>query len=299
MRKIRLKESDLHRVIREAIKSELGMTDKQKQSRRNARFRNDVDSHYDDPFEPNYSDRIDMEAPFHEHGWAEDKIASDRRSAHRYNRGKGKNGRRKGRQDESYIKRVVEQVINEMPSLDTGFSASEKAYEKALNLKSQYGFDDPRTRRADDQYKNIKRHYDKQKEDEMGNDEYSERRRINREVRNGQIRRGELNYVKGKGWRKSQENESLNRIVRESIKKFISESEDEFVPHGYYADSNWGGKEVQISDNGDAARFRRNYGTPEDPTDWLEIQYHPEREDFGAYCKTPWGDEPLSNYMRR
>lgn len=186
-------ESKLHKAIREAIKSELGMTDKQKQSRRNTRFRNDVDSHYDDPFEPNYSDRIDMEAPFHEHGWAEDKIASDRRSAHRYNRGKGKNGRRKDRSDES----------------------------------------------------------------------------------------------------------RLNRIIRESIKRVISESEDEFVPHGYYADSNWGGKEVQISDSGDAARFRRNYGTPEDPTDWLEIQYHPEREDFGAYCETPWGDEPLSNYMRR
>ena len=91
----------------------------------------------------------------------------------------------------------------------------------------------------------------------------------------------------------------LNRIIRESINRVIRESEDEFVPHGYYADSNWGGKEVQISDSGDAARFRRNYGTPEDPTDWLEIQYHPEREDFGGYCETPWGDEPLSNYMRR
>ena len=75
------------------------------------------------------------------------------------------------------------------------------------------------------------------------------------------------------GRRKDRSDESrLNRIIRESIKRVISESEDEFVPHGYYADSNWGGKEVQISDSGDAARFRRNYGTPEDPTDWLEIQ---------------------------
>lgn len=85
----------------------------------------------------------------------------------------------------------------------------------------------------------------------------------------------------------------------ESRTRRLSESEDdEFIPHGHFADSNWGGKEVQISDSGDAARFRRNYGEPEDPTDWLEIQYHPDREDFGGYCSTPWGDECLSNYMR-
>ena len=129
MRRIRLSERDLHRVIKEAIKSELNMTDKEKQSRRNSRFCDDVDSHHDDPFAPNYSDRIDMEAPFHEHGWAEDKIASDRRSAHRYNRGKGKNGRRKGRSDESRINRIIGRAINEsvrrmlressVPSYDT------------------------------------------------------------------------------------------------------------------------------------------------------------------------------------
>lgn len=199
---------------------------------------------------------------------------------------------------ESDLHRIIEQVINEMPSLDTGFAASEKAYRNAHYAKSKYGDNDPRTRRAYDQYKNINGHYQNQKKKEIGTDEYSERRAINRAVRDGQIRRGELGYVSGKGWRKTGKNESLDRIVRESIKRALSESEDEFVPHGYFADSNWGGKEVQISDSGDAARFRRNYGEPEDPTDWLEIEYHPDREDFGGYCKTPWGDEILSNYMR-
>lgn len=90
----------------------------------------------------------------------------------------------------------------------------------------------------------------------------------------------------------------LHRVIKESVKRILKESEEEFTPHGYFVDSNLGGKEVQISDSGDAARFRRNYGQPEEATDWLEIQYHPDREDFGAYCKTPWGDEQLSNYMR-
>lgn len=294
MRRIRLSESDLHNVIREAIKSELNMTDSQKQSRRNARYCDDVDSHYKDPFEPNYSDRIEMEAPFHEHGWAEDKIASDRRSAHRYKRGRGKNGRRNGRSDESRINRIIEQVINEMPSLDTLHAAKHASWNKTKKLGDKYGEYDPRSRRAYDQYKNICKGYEDQEEKEVGNDG---RRQLNRAARNKEIDNGDLKYVSGKGWRRDK-NESLDRIVRESIKRALRESEDEFVPHGYFADSNWGGKEVQISDRGDSARFRRNYGEPEDPTDWLEIEYHPDREDFGGYCKTPWGDETLSNYMR-
>lgn len=198
---------------------------------------------------------------------------------------------------ESDLRQIIERVISEAPSLDTAFSASEKAYDKAHNAQSQYGNHDPRTRRAIDQYKNIRDRYDKQRAEEVGNGYGSERRSINREVRNGQIRRGELNYVKGKGWRKVN-NESIDRIVSESIKRILMESEDEFIPHGHFADSNWGGKEVQLSDDGHSARFRRNYGKPEEPTDWLDVEYHPEREDFGGYCKTPWGDEILSNYMR-
>lgn len=90
---------------------------------------------------------------------------------------------------------------------------------------------------------------------------------------------------------------SLRKIIREAIEETL-DTDDDFIVHGYYCDSNFGGKEVQLSDDGSSARFRRNYGRPEEPTEWLEIEYHPTREDYGAYCKTPWGDEILSNYMR-
>lgn len=195
---------------------------------------------------------------------------------------------------ESDLHRIIEQVINEMPSLDTLHAAKLASWNKTKKLGDKYGENDPRSRRAYDQYKNICNGYNDQHKKEVGDDD---RRNLNRAARNKEIDNGDLKYVSGKGWRRNK-NESLDRIVRESIKRALRESEDEFVPHGYFADSNFGGKEVQISDSGDSARFRRNYGEPEDPTDWLEIQYHPEREDFGGYCKTPWGDETLSNYMK-
>lgn len=56
-----------------------------------------------------------------------------------------------------------------------------------------------------------------------------------------------------------------------------------------------GGKEVQISDRGDAVRFRDNHGTPGEVTDWLEIQFD---EDGVAYVETEWGTERLDEYMR-
>lgn len=95
-------------------------------------------------------------------------------------------------------------------------------------------------------------------------------------------------------------NESdLHRIIEETVKRILKENDDPFIVHGHFADSNYGGKEVQISPDGGMARFRRNYGgKPEEPTDWLEIKYHPTREDYGPYCATPWGDEKLSNYMK-
>jgi hypothetical protein len=71
---------------------------------------------------------------------------------------------------------------------------------------------------------------------------------------------------------------------------------DEFIPQGYKTDSNFGGKEIQISNSGDAARIRTNYsGQPDEPSDWMEIQF----DDEGiAYVETPNGIEKLSDYMR-
>lgn len=71
---------------------------------------------------------------------------------------------------------------------------------------------------------------------------------------------------------------------------------EEFIPQGYKVDSNFGGKEIQISNSGDAARIRTNYsGQPDEPSEWMEIQF----DDEGiAYVETPNGIEKLSDYMR-
>lgn len=90
-------------------------------------------------------------------------------------------------------------------------------------------------------------------------------------------------------------NESdLRAIVAESVKRILKEN-DEFIPSGYKTDSNWGGKEVQISDSGDSARFRDNHGMPGQPTDWMEIQFD---ENGVAYVETENGTERLDEYMR-
>ena len=77
--------------------------------------------------------------------------------------------------------------------------------------------------------------------------------------------------------------------------ELINENE-EFIPQGYKADSNFGGKEIQISNSGDAARIRTNYsGQPDEPSEWMEIQF----DDEGvAYVDTTNGIEKLSDYMR-
>ena len=92
-------------------------------------------------------------------------------------------------------------------------------------------------------------------------------------------------------------NESqLRQIVTESVKRVLNEENDEFTPHGYMTKSNFGGTEVQISNDGSAARFRNNYGTPDKPTDWLEIEFD---EEGVAYVTLPNGSqERLDNYMR-
>ena len=88
----------------------------------------------------------------------------------------------------------------------------------------------------------------------------------------------------------------LRGMIREAVKNALNENDDDFVPHGYQAKSNFGGTEVQISDNGDSARFRDNYGDgPVQPTDWMELQFD---EDGVAYVETPNGVERLDMYMR-
>lgn len=91
------------------------------------------------------------------------------------------------------------------------------------------------------------------------------------------------------------EENKIRRFISEAIRGALLEN-DEFKPHGYQTKSNWGGTEVQISNNGDSARFRDNYGDgPGQPTDWLEIQFD---EDGVAYVETPNGVERLDMYMR-
>jgi hypothetical protein len=83
----------------------------------------------------------------------------------------------------------------------------------------------------------------------------------------------------------------LKKIVAESVKKVLRESED-FIPQGYKTMSNLGGSEIQISKSGDAARFRYYGG---EPTEWMEIEFD---EDGVAYVETPNGKELLADYMK-
>lgn len=83
----------------------------------------------------------------------------------------------------------------------------------------------------------------------------------------------------------------LHRVITESVKKVLRESE-EFSPTGYRTVSNLGGHEIEISPRGDSARFKFYGG---EPTDWLEIEFD---EDGVAYVETERGKERLCDYMR-
>lgn len=90
----------------------------------------------------------------------------------------------------------------------------------------------------------------------------------------------------------------VRKAVKESVRRILRENvgNDDFTPHGYFTTSNYGGYEVEISNSGDAARFRQNFGDgPGEVTDWCEIQYD---ENGNAYCDTPFGVQELGNYMR-
>ena len=102
---------------------------------------------------------------------------------------------------------------------------------------------------------------------------------------------------------------SIRAIVAEALKQVLSqrlnEEMDDFKPHGYCCDSNWGGKEIEISDSGDAARIRTNYGAgPSKPSEWCEIQYDFQDEDGNdmddgrPYILVNGEKEYLDNYMR-
>ena len=102
---------------------------------------------------------------------------------------------------------------------------------------------------------------------------------------------------------------SIRAIVAEALKQVLSqrlnEEMDDFKPHGYCCDSNWGGKEIEISDSGDAARIRTNYGDgPSKPSEWCEIQYDFQDEDGNdmddgrPYILVNGEKEYLDNYMR-
>lgn len=114
---------------------------------------------------------------------------------------------------EEALRQIVEQVINEV-STDTAYSAQNKAYERWKECMSQFGANDARTQRARDQYINIKNGYDHKRHVDVGTGNGSARRSMNREVRNGQIDRGELQYVNGTGWRKNTEDNSDNMYKR-------------------------------------------------------------------------------------
>jgi len=62
------------------------------------------------------------------------------------------------------------------------------------------------------------------------------------------------------------------------------DEEDVFEPHGYRSDSNWGGQEIQLSNDGSQARFRDNYGTPGTPSEWLDIDFD---ENGVAFINVP------------
>ena len=86
----------------------------------------------------------------------------------------------------------------------------------------------------------------------------------------------------------------LRGLIKESIKTILNE--DEFTPHGYSADCNYGGKEIQLSDDGEMARLRTNYGDgPSKPTRWLKIYFN---NDGVAYVMFKGRRLRLDQFMR-
>jgi len=56
-----------------------------------------------------------------------------------------------------------------------------------------------------------------------------------------------------------------------------------FIVHGVMQTSNWGGLELELSEDGEAVRVRDNYSQTEEKltcSEWIEIGYHGEDAMF-------------------
>lgn len=63
--------------------------------------------------------------------------------------------------------------------------------------------------------------------------------------------------------------------------------EENFVPQGYYTISNSGGYLIQLSDCGDYARVKDNYGSDNPQiSNWLEIEYVTDEDNFNELSPT-------------
>ena len=213
-----------------------------------------------------------------------------------HNRGKRKIAIREGEFNKVITSAVME-ALNEVGDTPEG-------QQKLGALHARKVINNPATNQADyesnlNDYSNIHTYARKQREkygddhDELGNvtnDRFTD-------YANGYVDylNSHMNDLAASDMRRRRFESKLNRVVTESIKKALMES-DEFNPTGYMTKSNWGGTEVEIHPSGDSARFRDNYGgEPSKPTDWMEIQFD---EDGVAYVQTDNGTERLDQYMR-
>lgn len=89
---------------------------------------------------------------------------------------------------------------------------------------------------------------------------------------------------------------------KEFINENMHEDDEPFITHGYYTVSNSGGYEVQISDDGDSARIKDNYGSDNPKiSEWFEIEHvYDEDSDETIPIIDPNGyNIPLNQVMRK
>lgn len=90
----------------------------------------------------------------------------------------------------------------------------------------------------------------------------------------------------------------LRRIVKESVKKVMNEKYgDDFNPQASKAITNSGGYEMEVSPDGERARFREAWGN-ENPkvSRWVKIRF---TSDGRAYVMLNGRRESLEDYMRQ
>lgn len=90
----------------------------------------------------------------------------------------------------------------------------------------------------------------------------------------------------------------LRQIVKESVKKALKEKYgDDFTPHASRTITNLGGYEMELSPDGESARFREAWGN-ENPkvSRWIKIRF---TSDGRAYVMLNGRRESLENYMRQ